>query len=110
MFEKFKLPFRRTLYKSFLNSVRTNTGIGFHDGDQAHLIAYLRGKPGENKPVRHEDWPEYNELYIMMKELSESLKDCEDFGPKDHITCWEDFCKMAVEGHNKHPHGNIQPF
>lgn len=104
MFKKFNLNFRRTLYKSLLNSVRTNTGIGFHDGDQSHLIAYLGSSPGENKSERLRDWPEYNELYIMMKELSESLKDCEDFKRKDHITCWEDFCKMAVDGYKNHPH------
>ncbi len=101
MFENFDFHYRRTIYQSLLNSVRTNTGIGFHDHDQGHLAAYLHSsalKPGVDKST---GWPEYNELYIMMKELSDSLKDCEDFEANDLITCWTDFCLMAVEGYNK---------
>ena len=101
MFENFDFHYRSTIYQSLLNSVRTNTGIGFHDNDQGHLAAYLHSSALKSKIDKSTGWPEYNELYIMMKELSDSLKDCEDIEANDLVPCWTEFCLLAVEGYNK---------
>ena len=47
MFENFDFHYRRTIYLSLLNSVRTNTGIGFHDHE--HLAAYLHSSALKSK-------------------------------------------------------------
>jgi len=48
------------------------------------------------------DSPERNSMYQMLKELSESLKDCDDFRPEDFIHSWNDFCRIARHAYETH--------
>ncbi len=43
MFENFDFHYRRTIYLSLLNSVRTNTGIGFHQGTIMDMSQVVTG-------------------------------------------------------------------
>ena len=102
MFKEFNLIQRYTLFKSLLNSIKSNSGLGFHNSDQGHPD-YLRGCD-ENIDITdpHYDNPNRNELFKMLLELSESLKDCPDFNHEDFITKWSEFCKIATDAFYSH--------
>ncbi len=101
MFREFNFSQRYTLFTSLLNSIKSNSGLGFHNSDQGHL-AYRIGCDEDIEFRDHGDSPERNELFKMMCVLSESLEDCTDFGPDDFITKWSDFCKMATDAYDRH--------
>ncbi|HEX9912625.1 MAG TPA: hypothetical protein VGB01_05175 [candidate division Zixibacteria bacterium] len=88
------------IYSSFVYIVKSNSGIGFLNEDQGHP-AYILGRESKNDYEKFGDSPEKNELYKMMKELSEFLKDSLDFSRKDLVFSWSDFCKMATDAYNK---------
>ena len=101
MFEDFNFSARYILFDSLLNSIKSNSGNGFHNNDQGHP-AYRIGCDEDIEIKDHGDTPERNELFKMMRELSESLEGCTDFSPDDFVTKWSDFCKMATDAYDKH--------
>lgn len=92
------------VYKSLLKSVRDCTGEGFCNHDQMHFI-YVIGC-SQDKCSQDDDSPEKNELYQMMRVLSEVLKDSQDIAPNDFVTDWQSFCKMAVDACKNNGKGN----
>lgn len=88
------------IYSSFVFIVKSNSGIGFQNEDQGHPT-YILGREGKYDDEKLGDSPEKNELYQMMKELSEFFKDSSDFNREDLVFSWSDFCKMATNAYNQ---------
>ena len=103
MFSSFEFGQRYVLYTALLQSVRSCSGVGFHNCDQGHP-AYRVGCEGKFDQQAWGDSPENNHLYGMMRELSESLRDCKDFGPADFVFSWADFCRMATKAWDERRH------
>ena len=100
-FEKFDYVERYYLHSALLIMVRENSGNGFHNSDQGHPD-YLRGRCEDIELTDNAyDNPNRNNLYKLMRELSESLKDSTEFGREDLILKWSDFCKMATDAYNR---------
>lgn len=99
MFESFDPVSRYLIYRSLLNSVRSDSGLGFQNDEQGHL-AYRGGAMGVVPDATIGDHPDQNRLYKMMRELSDTLKDNPDLRRSDLVLSWQDFCKMAVESHD----------
>jgi hypothetical protein len=99
MFEHFDSDDKFLIYGSLLNSVRANSGHGFINSDQGHLVyrSGANGKPPNLATLG--DHPDHNHLYQMMHELSEALKDHPELGRSNLVLSWQDFCKMAVDSY-----------
>jgi hypothetical protein len=103
MFESFNINKKHLIYRALLHAVRSNTGRGFLNRDQGHL-AYISGTTPRDTPMDYTtagDHPDHNELYKMMRELSDSLKDDPEFKKSDLILSWHDFCTIAVNAHQE---------
>lgn len=101
MFASFEFGQRYVLYTALLQMVRSCSGTGFHNLDQGHP-AYRLGCSGKADRPAMGDAPENNDLYGMMRELSESLRDCKDFRREDFVFSWADFCQMATKAWDEH--------
>jgi hypothetical protein len=101
MFESFDVIDKYLIYRALLDSVRANSGYGFRNKDQRHP-AYTTGASNE-KPMDYGtigDHPDRNQLYKMMRELSESFKDDPELKRSDLVLSWQDFCTMAVNAYD----------
>ncbi len=100
MIESLPLRAKYLIYDALVQCVQSASGVGFHNGDQGH-IAYLLGM--ESK-VDHKMWgdsPEENMMFQLMRELSMYFVKHEQDRPSNAplVLTWEDFCQMAVTGH-----------
>jgi hypothetical protein len=101
MFKMFSIEEQILLYKGLLDSVRAATGRGFVNGDQGHL-AYRLGANGDISEFGSMgDHPETNRLYKMMLASSEALKDQPGLNRSDLVLSWQEFCRLAVESHDR---------
>jgi hypothetical protein len=100
MFESFGFSERYCIYRALLDSVQRNSATGFHNCDQGHP-AYVMGRMGKSDYNAWGDSPEHNRLYMMMKELAESLHDCPDFRHDEFVFSWKAFCRLATDAYER---------
>ena len=81
---------RFVIYSALLHSVKTNTGIGFHNCDQ-ESPAYCDGRNGDTDYNKLGDSPAHNELYQMMKAIAPTLVESGEFAVSDLVTDWATF-------------------
>lgn len=84
------------IYSALIYSIRSNTGDGFHNGDQGH-VAYWHG--ADTGKGGHGDDPESNTLFQTLREICANYR-LPDELPK--VTTWKDFCQLAVESYKQH--------
>jgi hypothetical protein len=97
MFEHFDSDDKFLIYGSLLNSVRANSGHGFINGDQGHVVYRTGAKGTIPDQGTYGDHPDHNRLYQMMRELSEALKDHPELPSDQLVRSWREFCTMAVD-------------
>jgi hypothetical protein len=96
MFEQLSHLRMIVLYEALIHAMRTNSGIGFYNNDQDHA-AYRMGASGSIDSQTWGDSPEENELFQMVLALSNELGEA----AKPQVSCWEHFCKLAVESYRR---------
>ena len=104
MFKQFETSDKRMIYQGLLCLVRSNSGVGFCNGDQGHP-AYAVGREGKYDYQTFGDSPEHNRLFKMMHELSVALSEGDLDGSSELGNCiysWADFCRIAYEAYEKH--------
>jgi len=84
------------IYLTIIHAIKTNSGVGFVNGDQGHL-AYLSGAKGE---IGHGDSPDENNLFQVLSKLSHKFYGDVPFD----LTTWEGFCLFATDSFNRHHH------
>ena len=108
MFEQFEMRDKVMIYQGLLCLVRSNSGVGFWNGDQGHP-AYAVGREGKFDHQTFGDSPEHNRLFRMMHELSVALCGGDLDGSSEvgnYIYSWSDFCRIAYEAYEKHKKPN----
>ncbi len=99
-------PYQKELvFRGLKSLIETNTGIGFHNADQGHMV-YCEGAEGiafiasaKDQP----DSPQKNELYKLLHALSADLSklDSQQFTWWYDFDSWKSFCKLAYESYKK---------
>jgi hypothetical protein len=83
------------IFKALTHSIRSNSGIGFHNSDQGHP-AYELGAQGADSAAWG-DSPERNCLFQLLTSFDPTYH--EDEGP--NLSTWQRFCAFAVESHHR---------
>ena len=98
MFEHLDYFERSLLYQGLLQLVKSNSGLGFRNGDQGHR-AYRIGREGNFDQSTLGDSPDNNRLFKMMHELSVTLNEAEEIRPSitEYMFSWSDFCRAATD-------------
>jgi len=87
------------VYRSLIESIRTNSGYGFHNANQGHtayILGAIEGEPSHS--AGHAEMPEKNSLYQTLKEICENGNVPRDLPRIDN---WKAFCELAVESHRR---------
>lgn len=82
------------IFSALVHAINTNSGIGFHNGDQGHP-AYMAGASNEDSKT----WGDTPEKNLMFKLLASCDPELHELGPD--LSTWEKFCTYAVEAHNR---------
>ena len=83
----------RLLYDCIVHAVKTNSGIGFHNRDQGHLI--YAGVAIEITDETLGEVPDDQELFSMLNRLAGIIN--KDTQTEVKVFTWPEFCKMAVD-------------
>lgn len=103
MFETFERGDQELIYEALKKLIEHGGGRGFHNRDRGHL-AYRAGAEGRTDSATWGDGPDQNRLYKMLSELSYRLSDVDDGVKRDDLTGWQNFCRFAVQCHQRqHP-------
>ena len=83
----------RLLYDCIVHAIKTNSGIGFHNRDQGHLI--YAGGAIEITDETLGEVPDDHELFSMLNRLAGIINKDSQTGVK--VFSWPEFCRMAVD-------------
>ena len=83
----------RLLYESLIHAIKTNSGIGFHNHDQGHLIN--AGGAIQINDATLGEVSDDNELFSLLNRLAQIINKDSQTGVK--VYTWPEFCKMAVD-------------
>jgi hypothetical protein len=82
----------RLLYESLIHAIKSNSGIGFHNHDQGHLINAGGAVQINDAPLGEPS--DDNELFSLLNRLAPIINKDGQTGVK--VYTWPEFFKMAV--------------
>lgn len=99
---------RQMIYLGLVSLVKSNSGVGFCNGDQGHP-AYAIGRDGKFDYEQWGDSPDRNILFKLMHTLSVDLSEAEidsssEIG--DYVFSWADFCILAYSAYERDKNKN----
>jgi hypothetical protein len=103
MFESLEMSEKHIVYQALLCLIKSNSGVGFHNGDQGNA-AYRVGAKGTIDYAAWGDSPDHNRLFKMMHTLAVELCQGDPEGKSEigeWIYSWSDFCRTAVESYDR---------
>ena len=80
------------LYESLIHAIKANSGIGFQNHDQGHLI---NDDGAAQNDATLDEPSDDNELFSLVNRLAQIINKDSQAGVK--VYTWSEFCKMAVD-------------
>lgn len=80
------------IFSALVYAIKTNSGIGFHNGDQGHP-AYMAGANNDDS----ETWGDSPDKNLMFKLLASFDRELHN----PDLSTWEKFCTYAVEARRR---------
>ncbi len=90
---------RHLIYKALVMMIDTDSGAGFHNGDQGHPAYRLGASDGTSDSNAWGDGPEQNTLFKMLVALSPNFLEDSSVGPD--LTTWQKFCAFATDAYDR---------
>jgi hypothetical protein len=121
MFESFDEDAQVLIFQALKTFINSGGGTGFHNNDRGHPTYRLGAQGTDPGPGFSADSADRNQLYRMLGELSQSLKEkYSGFVWWYDFTEWRDFCRFALDAWDAqspwntveiwHRPGTIEPY